>query len=53
MNVTINPSVIVAINSKGLLEDGYNRCEVKTNGLHFYNQNNECTVVDYLTLASF
>lgn len=43
----MSEALIVALSTRGYLEDGYNKCTVTTEGLKFSNRNNETIVITW------
>ena len=44
--------LVVELSRKGFLEDGYNKCTVGTNGLTFFNSNNETIIITWNQLST-
>lgn len=51
MEIKMTDQLVVELSRKGFLEDGYNKCTVGTNGLTFYNSNDETIIIDWNQLS--
>ena len=52
MEVKMTDQLVVELSRKGFLEDGYNKCTVGTNGLTFFNSNNETIIITWNQLST-
>lgn len=47
MEVKMSEALLVALSTKGYLEDGYNKCTVTPEGLKFSNTNDETIIINW------
>lgn len=48
----MNEALVVALFTRGYLEDGYNKCTMTTEGLKFSNKNDETIIINWEQLKT-
>ena len=52
MEVKMSEALLVALSTRGYLEDGYNKCTMTTEGLKFLNKNDETIIINWEQLKT-